>query len=354
MTTPEPKSEPLAGGVDSRQGLLDLTVNLSSPQIFSGADFALYLHVKNPFDRPVWIHRVVTNLPATVHQKSIEHPSVKHNKDSVTPADMTTAINTLKTLIDAKRTELRTLAKAEDETTKDAALDLRMEIRHLEDKLVDLASRGDYDMIDGGDNATVTVSRHTRPLRIRTGDRASVSIEGGSEEGYVSLRGSLPEGTSLMPGCEDAMTITLNTTRNPFFLPATYRLNLIVQYSFEPPESNPDIFANTVPFTVAIRAAMLSVMLGSVTGAIGGAAGRLLQQSSGNLNSLDATSAWISIALAAILSMAAAVFSARKSETQSFVTVEDFWGGALVGFLIGYSGTAAFQNFTRFPGPSPA
>lgn len=33
-----------------------------------------------------------------------------------------------------------------------------------------------------------------------------------------------------------------------------------------------------------------------------------------------------------------------KSEAQTFVTVEDFWGGLLVGFLTGYSGTAAFSD----------
>jgi hypothetical protein len=43
---------------------------------------------------------------------------------------------------------------------------------------------------------------------------------------------------------------------------------------------------------------------------------------------------------------AAIVFAARKTDAQSFVTVEDFWGGLLVGFLIGYSGTAAFSDIT--------
>lgn len=53
-----------------------------------------------------------------------------------------------------------------------------------------------------------------------------------------------------------------------------------------------------------------------------------------------------SLLLAVILSGAAVVFTARKSEAQSFVTVEDFWGGLLIGFLIGYSGTAAFTDIT--------
>jgi hypothetical protein len=42
----------------------------------------------------------------------------------------------------------------------------------------------------------------------------------------------------------------------------------------------------------------------------------------------------------------AIIFSARKAEAQSFVTVEDFWGGLLIGFLIGYSGTTIFAKIT--------
>jgi hypothetical protein len=50
----------------TNQGLLDLSVELSSPQVFSGTKFAIYLHIKNPFSKPIWIRDVRTNLPASV------------------------------------------------------------------------------------------------------------------------------------------------------------------------------------------------------------------------------------------------------------------------------------------------
>jgi hypothetical protein len=53
-----------------------------------------------------------------------------------------------------------------------------------------------------------------------------------------------------------------------------------------------------------------------------------------------------SLVLAVILSTAAIVLAARKSEAQSFINVEDFWGGVLIGFLIGSSGTVAFTELT--------
>lgn len=348
----------VTGDADGRQGLLDLTVNLSSPQIFSGEDFALYLHVKNPFDRPVWIHRVVTNLPATVRQKVADtaRPSNEKEGDKGKPStDRSSAIDAVMSLIETRRAELKDLEDSENRTDNDVVRihRLRRQIDELQDRLIFTASKGAFDTISVRDASTLNVSARNRPMHVTLWDASTVNFDGSDNESYVALRGSLPEGSALMPGCEDAMTITLSTARNPFFLPATYRLNLVVHYSFEP-EATAEVFSNTVQFTVAIRAAMHSVMLGSVIGAVGGAVGRLLQQSSGNLSSLDWRSAWMPIILAAILSMAAAVFSARKSETQSFVTVEDFWGGALVGFLIGYSGTAAFQNLTRIPAPGPA
>jgi hypothetical protein len=50
-----------------RAGLLDLSVELSSPELFSGEDFAVYLIVKNPFDRPIWISAVKVNVPSQMH-----------------------------------------------------------------------------------------------------------------------------------------------------------------------------------------------------------------------------------------------------------------------------------------------
>jgi hypothetical protein len=39
-------------------GLLDVAVELSSPELFAGEDFSVYLIVKNPFDRPIWVREV--------------------------------------------------------------------------------------------------------------------------------------------------------------------------------------------------------------------------------------------------------------------------------------------------------
>ncbi|MBE3010664.1 hypothetical protein IL992_15880 [Microbispora sp. NEAU-D428] len=177
----------------------------------------------------------------------------------------------------------------------------------------------------------------------------------------VPLTGSLPDGAALEPGCTDVWTIRLGSSRSPFFTPARYRLQLTVIYCLDAPEQEPETlrvppnnrtYSNTVAVTVPIKTALWSVILGGVLGGATGSIGRSLQEAKtidallvGNLGACIG-----SLLLAIILSGAGIIFAARKSEAQSFVTVEDFWGGLLVGFLIGYSGTAAFAKISGIEG----
>jgi hypothetical protein len=68
-----------------------------------------------------------------------------------------------------------------------------------------------------------------------------------------------------------------------------------------------------------------------------------------NLSQVRGCMPFVAIFLAIILSGMAVVFLARKSDAQSFVSVEDFWGGMLMGFLVGYTGTSFFGTYGRHP-----
>ncbi len=120
---------------------------------------------------------------------------------------------------------------------------------------------------------------------------------------------------------------------------------MLKQVANDTPEQ---LFSNTTSVTVTVKAALRSVILGGVGGGLIGSIGRSLQDARtlGALFSNHLGAALGALFLALILSGAGIMFSARKSDAQSFVTVEDFWGGLLIGFLIGYSGTAAFTSIT--------
>ena len=109
-----------------------------------------------------------------------------------------------------------------------------------------------------------------------------------------------------------------------------------------------------------MRASVWSIMSGSVLGGVAGSLAKWIQvHPHMDLNKLSFTTfvgAVSSMILAVILSVVAVIFMSRKSDAQSFVTVEDFWGGALIGFFVGYTGTSFFTELTKLPGqtaPSP-
>ncbi len=47
-----------------------------------------------------------------------------------------------------------------------------------------------------------------------------------------------------------------------------------------------------------------------------------------------------------ILAFIVGIVLMRKKDVQPFLTVEDFWGGILLGFLVGFSGLQMFQQLT--------
>jgi hypothetical protein len=51
------------------------------------------------------------------------------------------------------------------------------------------------------------------------------------------------------------------------------------------------------------------------------------------------------IAINLILAFIAGVILVRKKDVQSFITIEDFWGGILIGFIVGYAGTQGLKTF---------
>ncbi len=167
----------------------------------------------------------------------------------------------------------------------------------------------------------------------------------------IDLMGSLPEGAASQPGNTAVYTIIMKTKDFLLFRPSQYRLQFSINYCFEKAsefknsaaiEDVRDLFTNTVASTLSIRASMYSVIIGSAIGGLFGALARFLQ--SGILTPKNIFDSIISIALSVILSVAAVIFLARKSGAQSFVSVEDLWGGMLIGFLVGYSGVSFFEN----------
>jgi septal ring factor EnvC (AmiA/AmiB activator) len=68
----------------SEQGLLDLTVELSTSDVTAGNEFAIFVLVKNPFSKPVWIREVNVSLPSELIRVDAEkiQEKIKETEES--------------------------------------------------------------------------------------------------------------------------------------------------------------------------------------------------------------------------------------------------------------------------------
>lgn len=341
---------------DAQLGLLDLAVDLSVPEVYSGTEFTVYLHVKNPFSRPVWINSVELSLPTQLSVERPQKPLQKRSWRSRRASDVV-----IKNMIKDHKKEITRLRKLlnSQEVGQEAREKAEQRLGELEAQVrAEAASLVGGLVIDSGDTAEVRVYQPKAPTIYARASRASTmkiyqpQAMGDTER--VPLLSSLPPGAALQPGSTDVWTIRLGSRRTLFFIPARYKLQLTVIYGLEPESLTEvdsdarELYSNTSSFNVQVRAALWSVILGGVIGGTVGSVARSLQGAGGEtaFSGNHANSTIGALALSAILAGAAVIFSARKTEAQSFVTVEDFWGGLLIGFLIGYSGTTAFAKIT--------
>ncbi|WJK40782.1 hypothetical protein O7608_31145 [Solwaraspora sp. WMMA2056] len=349
---------PVNGSGNEGRGLLNLTVELSSPQAFSGTPFAIYLHVTNPFDRPIWIQQVTTHLPSAVHAVADQFKGEAKPSSAEDPAASGYLAESLNRLSALQRrladlvAQPSTPARLEEEQRlRAAATELHSQVQGIREWT---AVRHGYDLISVSEDSQVHIedARLGRAAMYVSGN-GQLHIEriGGPRDRDVLLSAPVPASLALQAGSDRVWTLTLTTRKTAFFVPAAYRLNITVLYSFDPPpldgkQEGQAVHSNTATTEVTIRCALWAVIAGSTTGGILGATARFLQQGGPQQVASGPTSAVGPILLAVILSIAASIFAARRTETPSFISVEDFWGGALVGFLVGYSGTAAFESLT--------
>jgi hypothetical protein len=101
------------------------------------------------------------------------------------------------------------------------------------------------------------------------------------------------------------------------------------------------------PFEVrlTLRPPLLSNCLGAGVGSVAGFVARTLQREQTTAAALLTVAHISGAILALILSVIAVVYSSRRTgESQPILTVEDFWGGLVIGFMIAYLGQEYFQK----------
>ncbi len=101
------------------------------------------------------------------------------------------------------------------------------------------------------------------------------------------------------------------------------------------------------PFDVklTLRPPLLSNGIGAFIGAVLGTSAKTLKDEGAVFLQSLSIEFVAGTVLAVILSVIAVVYSSRRTgDSQPILTVEDFWGGLIVGFMIGYLGHEFFQR----------
>lgn len=141
---------------------------------------------------------------------------------------------------------------------------------------------------------------------------------------------------TITPMSEIVAEYTWKTTHWLLFTPSRLGLDIEIKY-----EVDSEVRSQVVSSTFDIKPPVLSVILGSICGGIIGSVARSLTVS----NEFALT--WrlaIQIAGSVLLAVIATIALSRKAGTQSFITVEDFFGAFVLGSLIGYQGTTFFEQ----------
>lgn len=359
-------------------GLLDLTVRLSTREVTAGKQFAVFVLVKNPFRQPVWIERVDVSLPSELflaHDKDeIAEMAAYDEKEKLAEKEKVEQQRQLLEKVDALKKSIDSLIIAKNNGENSTSY-IEGQLRDLIEDLKDTRSRGpqlSFDNLkDIGDLRVVSANPRLSVIGTKGGfnigtlevvDPETVIKPRMSRQRIVHLKSSLPPGAPLYPSSTAVYTVRLDVRRSFIFPPSNYHLQFNANFSFDPVTSGDvskygRLQTNTTAFEINIRPSIFSLIGGAMIGGVVGSVSRLLRATTGLS---DAPVDWnmvgtnlLSVGLAAILSAIAIIFVARKSDAQSFISVEDFWGGLLTGFFVGYTGTEFFGQLTHNVGQSP-
>jgi hypothetical protein len=160
-------------------------------------------------------------------------------------------------------------------------------------------------------------------------------------DALVAVINPVSTSTQLQAGNSTTRVFTVRTRRGMGFKPASYRLQIEVEYEIMG-ICNIDTLEHHLP----IKASLTSMIVGAVIGGVGG-----WFTSQGGAATLDIAHG-LSLAVSVVIAAMAVVLFARKKDAQPLIAIEDFWGGVAVGFLVAYFGPKVISGLLGMPGGS--
>lgn len=139
----------------------------------------------------------------------------------------------------------------------------------------------------------------------------------------------------IRPHCDKVAYFSIMSNGWLFFTPQRINLSTEIRYKIGGEERT-----QVVTSYFDTKPPLASMITGSLVGGSLGSIARILQ----NGSAFEIQSAIVSVGASVIMSLIAAIALSRKSGTQGFITVEDFFGAFVIGSLIGYGGSEYFDR----------
>lgn len=307
------------------RGLLSMVVSTSNDEIKAGTNFSIFVTATNPYDVPVTLYQILTHIP--VELLDINSYTILVNKrDRGSEHSPPTLFNRLRSL-PRRRFQTREDIKVAQTGT---AIALGTELPPEEAKsLFDTRISIEAINVDPTGMASVAGVALNFPQNPSTEELDAIMRRMADYQ-----RGVIP--VTLQPGDSVVRQFVLRTKSRVLFTPLAHTFEIQATYSVDGLDHTVSI-----PFRLNIRAAMSSMIIGAILGAVLGSVVRGLS-AQGTAGGAQAIARALTVAILASVAVVAAF--ARRSNAQPFVSVEDFWGGVVIGFSVGFFGFSQFAH----------
>ncbi len=310
------------------RGALRVTVSTSEPIVDASGDFSIFVVIENPFDVPITVYSVQTHIPVElVDTVWVQKYLLSRRAERINAIRSARGWKKIGVICRHRFEQIfeRLRAPVSPRIAEAVGTEVTIVIPPVTPSPSTLRIEGD------ATNSTILVGAFSELWHLRFPenpsneelDRLFMKIED-----YRS--GKTP--VILQPGDSVVKQFVLRAKHWLFFRPISYNFQIQIRYAVDGKEH-----LDTVPFNLQIRAALTATILGSIIGSLIGTVARVLGKGGGELS--------IGVfVLAAILGSITVVAFARKENAQTIISVEDFWGGMLIGFLVGYIGESFFRE----------
>jgi len=325
---------------------LKVDIKTSNSNVIAGKEFSIAIEIKNISDKPITIKSVSSKLPTEFRDIKTEQRIVNVKNVERELKDFISEY-----VPDLKKDKRKELLK---EMFKEA-----VRLIPFGGVLVASSVAGEYIKAststpkkkteDKPDESSLSELKQILDSKIEDDslkEEVKTKLNNIVSEQIRKLNDFLDESITLQPNNSTVYIFTLMTKKNFFFRPSKYELHIELFYEKESVENT-----ENCPFPFIVDSSMESISLGAVFGNILGFVAKDINSEKQILNYITErdSNLMVLLILSLISSIIISVFGVlifkRKKDVQGIVTIEDFWGGMLLGFIIAFAGYSFIENY---------